>query len=421
MTTSNPPPASPALCSPHRGVSPARGSHHPRAVVERVMVFGGLAGLAASIPGVLLKGGRYDETLAAAVLLLIFARTIAAFGRPARAVGRIPSPTNADLDAAHAIIRGQSWARPHLVFLRDKAMLFDGDKQAFVMFGTQGRTCVALGDPVGPRDRAALLIRRFLELCDASGGVPVFYQVRGDHLPLYANLGLKVVKLGEDARVDLAVFSLTGGHWSKIRQNLHRLERAGVRFRVVAAAETPTIMDRLKAVSDEWLCAQRGGEKGFSLGRFRPDYIGRFDIAVMEKGSEIIAFANLWAAAEHEELATDLIRHRRHAPPETMEALLVQAMTWAKVHGYRWFSLGMAPLAGLDPSSAAPLWSRVGAFLYAHGEPLYRFRGLRTFKQKFRPQWEPRYLVCRDGVFLPRVGADVAALIAGGYRKVVLK
>ncbi len=388
--------------------------------MERTMALGGLAAVAASVPGALVRGGRYDLALAGAVLLLLFARAIAVLGRR---VAAMPGLVVADdeLDAARAIVGRQPWARPHLVFLRDKALLFDEDKQAFVMFGVQGRTCVALGDPVGPREQAAPLIRRFLELCDASGRVPVFYQVRGDHLPLYGELGLKVVKLGEEARVDLAAFTLAGGHWSKIRQNLRRLERAGVTCRVVAAAETPAMIDALKAVSDEWLGAKRGGEKGFSLGCFRRDYIARFDVAVMEKGGEIIAFANLWTAAGHEELATDLIRHRRHAPPETMEALLVQAMTWGKACGYRWFSLGMAPLAGLDPSLDASSWNRVGAFVYAHGERLYRFRGLRTFKQKFRPQWEPRYLVYRDGAFLPRVGADVAALIAGGYRKVVLK
>jgi phosphatidylglycerol lysyltransferase len=63
----------------------------------------------------------------------------------------------------------------------------------------------------------------------------------------------------------------------------------------------------------------------------------------------------------------------------------------------------------------------VGSFLYAHGEVLYRFRGLRAFKQKFDPQWEPRYLVYPGGLSLPRIVADVSALIAGGYRKVVLK
>jgi phosphatidylglycerol lysyltransferase len=356
-------------------------------------------------------------SVGSAVLLLLVA-----LGRLLSAVAHeVIEPTDADLDVVRAIIERQPWAFPSLAFLRDKAVLFDDERQAFVMYGVQGRTWVALRDPVGPSDRVPDVIRGFLEKCHDFDGVPVFYEVRPDHLQQYAEFGLTFVKLGEEARVDLATFTLAGGHWSKHRQNLRRLERGGVTFRVIPREETAAIMDRLRAVSDQWLGAKAGGEKGFSLGSFSPDYLSRFDIAVMERDREIIAFANLWTGGLRFELATDLIRHTRTAPPETMEALLLHVMTWGKTRGYRWFSLGVAPLSGLEQSPVAPFWSRVGSFLYAHGEVLYRFRGLRAFKQKFDPQWEPRYLVYPGGLSLPRIVADVSALIAGGYRKVVLK
>lgn len=349
------------------------------------------------------------------LLLVAFARLLAP------AAHEVVEPTDADLEAATQVIERQPWTFPYLVFLRDKAVLFDDQCQGFVMYGVQGRTWVALGDPVGPPDRMPDLIRRFLERCDDFDGVPVFYEVRKDHLHHYADFGLTFVKLGEEARVDLTTFTLAGGHFSKQRQNLRRLEKAGVAFRVVGREEAATIMDRLRVVSDEWLAAKAGGEKGFSLGFFGLDYLSRFDIAVMERDGEIIAFANLWTGPQQFELATDLIRYRRSAPPETMEALLLHVMTWGKPRGYRWFSLGVAPLSGFERSPVAPLWSRVGSFLYAHGEAFYHFRGLRAFKEKFHPQWEPRYLVYPGGLRLPRIAADVSALIAGGYRKVVLK
>ncbi|MBZ5559018.1 MAG: bifunctional lysylphosphatidylglycerol flippase/synthetase MprF [Acidobacteriia bacterium] len=356
-------------------------------------------------------------SIGSAVLLLLvaLARLLAA------AAHEVAEPTEADLDAVSAIIERQPWTFPSLAFLRDKAVLFDDERQGFVMYGVQGRTWVALGDPAGPADRVPDLIRGFLEKCHDFNGVPVFYEVRQDFLHHYADFGLAFVKLGEEARVDLTSFTLAGGHWSKHRQNRRRLERSGVTFRVIPREETAAMMDRLRAVSDEWLAAKAGGEKGFSLGSFSPDYLSRFDIAVMERDGEIIAFANLWAGSQRFELATDLIRHTRAAPPETMEALLVHVMAWGKTHGYRWFSLGVAPLSGLEQSPVAPFWSRVGSFLYAHGEAFYHFRGLRAFKQKFHPQWEPRYLVYPGGLGLPRIVVDVSALIAGGYRKVVLK
>jgi phosphatidylglycerol lysyltransferase len=78
----------------------------------------------------------------------------------------------------------------------------------------------------------------------------------------------------------------------------------------------------------------------------------------------------------------------------------------------------MAPLSGLEMSAMAPAWTRIGNFLYRQGEAFYNFQGLRLYKEKFHPAWEPRYLAYPGGLQLPRVMADVSALIAGGYRKI---
>jgi phosphatidylglycerol lysyltransferase len=115
------------------------------------------------------------------------------------------------------------------------------------------------------------------------------------------------------------------------------------------------------------------------------------------------------------------MRYDHFAPKDVMDALFVHIILWAKEQGYRWFALGMAPLSGLADSPAAPLWNRLASFLYEHGEAVYNFQGLRAFKEKFNPVWEPRYLAYPGGFRLPLVLADVSALVAGGYRKIFLK
>lgn len=100
------------------------------------------------------------------------------------------------------------------------------------------------------------------------------------------------------------------------------------------------------------------------------------------------------------------------------EALLIHLMVWGQAEGYRWFALGMAQLAGVGHSPLATQWNKLGAFLYEHGEPVYGFQGLRAFKEKFNPVWEPRYLAYPGGLKLPLILADITALIAGGYRQV---
>ncbi len=356
-------------------------------------------------------------SVGAATLLLLFAVS--------RLMGRAPHetdpPTESDLDAVGSAIASQTSTVPFLVYLRDKATLFNFDRTGFVMYGVQGRTWVALGDPVGPRSSVSSLVRLFLERCADFGGRPVFYEVRKESLHLYADVGLTFVKLGEEARVDLHEFTLDGGQASRFRQVMRRLEKEGGHFRLVLPEEVPTVMNQLQAVSDDWLDHKSAAEKGFSLGFFERQYLSRLPVAVIEREGRIQAFANLWPGPHHEELSIDLMRYHRDAPRDVMEALVVHLMRWGKDAGYRWFALGMAPMSGFERSPVAPIWTRLGLFLYEHGDALYNFQGLRAFKDKFNPVWEPRYLAYPGGLKLPLILADVSALVAGGYRRIFIK
>jgi phosphatidylglycerol lysyltransferase len=332
-----------------------------------------------------------------------------------------PAPSDADLASAAQVIAAQPSTSPNLVYLRDKAVLFDQDRTGFVMYGVQGRTWVALGDPVGAPSLFSTLVRTFIERCDDFGGVPAFYEVSKNYLHHYADFGLTFVKLGEEARVDLHAFSLNGGHGARHRQALRRLDKDGATFRIVEAREVGAILKELRRVSDEWLSEKSTGEKGFSLGFFDEMYIGMFPVAVVERGGRIVAFANLWPGSAHHELSVDLMRYGRDAPKGVMEALLVHLFVWGQAQGYQWFALGMAPLSGFERSPVASLWSRLGGFVYEHGESVYNFEGLRAYKDRFDPTWEPRYLAYHGARHLPRVLADISALIAGGYRRIFLK
>ena len=180
-------------------------------------------------------------------------------------------------------------------------------------------------------------------------------------------------------------------------------------------------MDQLRAVSDDWLHEKAGGEKAFSLGFFDPGYVQRFPVAIIERQGRLQAFANLWLGPGKVELSVDLMRYHKDAPKGVMEALFVHLLRWGQEQGYGWFVLGMAPFSGFEASPVAPLWTRLGRFLYQHGETFYNFQGLRAYKEKFNPTWGPRYLAYPGGLALPRILADVAALVAGGYRRIFVK
>lgn len=356
-------------------------------------------------------------SVGAAVAVMLFA--MSRLASPARHEAEPPSET--DLGTAGRIIAAQSTASAYLVYLRDKALLFDEQRRGFVMYAVEGRTWAALGDPVGPTDIHPTLIRLFLERCDDYAATPVFYEIRKQSLHQYADFGLAFVKLGEEAVVNLAAFSLEGSRGKPFRHALRHLENHGATCRMICAERVASIIDDLRAVSDDWLEHKAGGEKGFSLGFFRPDYIARFPVAIVERAGHVVAFASVWPGPGKMELSVDLMRFHHEAPNGVMEALLVYVMRWGQEQGYRSFSLGIAPLSGFERSPVAPLWTRLGAFLYSHGETFYNFQGLRAYKDKFHPTWESRYLAYPGGLMLARTLADVAAIIAGGYRRILLK
>jgi len=366
-------------------------------------------------------GGDASRFLRATVGVIVFGLffAVARLLRPAP-----PQPTESgrqELEKAYPIVRNSEVVSAHLALFGDKRFLFSPEGDAFIMYAVEGRSWIAMGDPVGPDGRWPDLIWKFRELSDRYGGRTVFYEVGHERLHLYLDLGLSLLKLGEEARVPLAAFSLEGGARKGLRYTQRKLEKEGCRFEVIPPESVPARLDELKAISDAWLRRRSTREKGFSLGFFQPDYIRRCPAALVIRNERIEAFANLWAGEQREELSLDLMRYLPDATEGVMEYLFICLMLWGKAQGYRWFNLGLAPFSGLENRALAPLWNRLGAFVFRHGEHFYNFQGLRQYKEKFDPEWRPKYLVSPGGLALPQIFTNLATLISGGVKGVVTK
>ncbi|MFI5317379.1 MAG: bifunctional lysylphosphatidylglycerol flippase/synthetase MprF [Myxococcota bacterium] len=344
---------------------------------------------------------------------------LAALLRPARVRHAPPSPE--EVARAAPIVAVAPSSSAHLALVADKSLLLSDAGDAFLMYGVHRKSWVAMGDPVGSAEARRELAWRFRELADAEGDWAAFYEVSADDLPLYLDLGLSPRKIGEEARVPLAEFSLAGGGRKALRASHNRVVREGGHFAILTPEQVPERLDELQAISDQWLATKNTREKRFSIGAFDRDYLRRLPIAVVMRGEQPVAFANIWLGGNLEELSIDLMRHSEDAPPGVMDYLFAELMLWGKEHSYRYFSLGMAPLSGLESHRFAPVWNRAGALLFRFGENFYNFQGLRAFKEKFDPIWEPRYLAAPGGLALPFILTDIAALISGGVYGVVAR
>jgi phosphatidylglycerol lysyltransferase len=335
--------------------------------------------------------------------------------------GKPHPPTLQELQRACAIVQQQPSAEACLVATGDKSVLFSESGNAFLMYGKRGRSWIALFDPVGPLKEWPELIWRFIELADTHGGRVAFYQVRPQALPLYLDAGLRAIKLGEEAHVSLPEFSLKGPRRANLRQGVNRGEREGLQFEVWDSVRARAEIDKLRRVSDAWLEAHQTREKGFSLGYFDAAYVAQHSVAVVRHHDRLVAFATLMHTEQRIEATVDLMRHLSDAPAGTMDYLFVKVMLHFQSQGYQRFGLGMAPMSGMATHPLAPPWHRVARFAFERGERFYNFRGLRSFKQKFDPVWEPRYLAVRGGLAPVFAMTDVATLISGGLRGVISK
>ena len=339
-----------------------------------------------------------------------------------RPAPRVLQPASrGELLRAGSIVRGQAHTDANLAALGDKYFLFSTTGRSFVMYAAQGRSWIALYDPVGPVEEAQELIWRFRELADGAGARPSFYEASADYLPMYVDAGFSVLRLGEQAFVELSTFDLEKTSLRSVRQTYRRAGRDGLTLEFVDAATAAPFVPELRRISNAWLAQHRAREKGFSLGRFEDSYVGSQALALVKQGETIVAFATLLLTDKKDEVSVDLMRHVPDAPRNTMDFLFVSIMLEFQRRGYHLFNLGMAPLSGLAENPLASLWHRLGRRFYLYGERFYNFRGLRAYKDKYDPVWRPRYLATLSGSNPYLVLADVTKLISGGWRGAIGK
>lgn len=350
---------------------------------------------------------RFLRAMAVAVAVPV-AATVVHLRRP-------PAPPAAegtvDVARVRRIIRTDPNARAYLALLGDKRLLYNEAGTAFLMYRVRGKSWVALGDPVGPASEREGLIMRFQDLAVAHNGWPIFYLADAAGLPLYVDLGLTALKVGDDARVPLADFALERLESADLQATHARIRAAGYSFAILPSAKVAGHLTELQGVSDAWLATNRTREKGFANGVFRPDYVRHFPCAVIARDHRIVAFAVLWAGADKEELAVDLLRYGPDALPGMMDYLLIELMQGGRERGYRWFNLGVAPFSSIGSHALAPLWHRVGGLFYRQSEHFRAVESLRPYEEKFHPVWRSKYLVVPPAASVPSILRDIAKLI----------
>ncbi|MGH2410177.1 MAG: bifunctional lysylphosphatidylglycerol flippase/synthetase MprF, partial [Chloroflexota bacterium] len=267
-----------------------------------------------------------------------------------------------------------------------------------------------VGEPIGPEAARLDLAAEFSAYCRAHGWLPAFYQVSNTGVDAYRAVGLRPLKIGEEAMIDVPSFTLAVKRIANVRHCVSHGERHGLRADIyMHGVPDEDTLAGVAAVSAAWLRAEPGrGEMGYSMGSFSRAVVSRTCTAVArDPEGVVVAFITFRQAGQG--MVLDLMRRGAAAPPGTIDFLIARALERFRAEGVPFASLSLAPLANVRGDGRAPRVGRLLALVYEYGNGLYRYKSLYNFKKKFAPRWEPRYLLYPARPWaLPRVALAVA-------------
>lgn len=284
----------------------------------------------------------------------------------------------------------------HYVFLGDKYIYINKNEDVLFQYQISGDKIIVLGNPVGNKENFFDGIQEFLEFADLYGYTLVFSGVDVEVMGELHDLGYEFMKLGQDAWVELDKFSLVGNKNKSNRQAIGRITKAGYEFSIVSPPYNDELFSEIKEVSEEWLNGQK--EKGFCVGFLDRDYIEMDKVAIVRNSEgELKGFATIMPMYDGETLSVDLMRFKKIELNGIMDYMFANIFEYAKENGFKYFNLGLAPLADVGRTKHAFFREKIAYQIFVYGNFVYSFKGLKKFKEKYATRWEDRYIAYKKG------------------------
>ncbi|MFG2400503.1 phosphatidylglycerol lysyltransferase domain-containing protein [Streptomyces lydicus] len=347
--------------------------------------------------------------------LLLVAVLWAAF----RSVRSTEAITEDDEERLRALLarHGDRDSLGYFALRRDKSVLFSPSGKAAVTYRVVGGVSLASGDPLGDPEAWPGAIEVWLAEAREHGWAPAVMGASEEGGTIYARHGLDALELGDEAIVETEEFTLAGRAMRTVRQAYNRIERAGYTVRIRRHEDIPAEeMDRLLRLADDWRDGET--ERGFSmaLGRLGDPGDGRCVMLDCSDGNgelrAVLSFVP-WGAKG---LSLDLMRRDRNSENGLMEFMVLELIQRAKEVEVTQLSLNFAMFRSvfergsrLGAGPVLRLWRSLLSFFsrWWQIESLYRANA------KYRPIWEPRYLLFEKSTDLVRIG--LASARAEGF------
>ncbi len=292
----------------------------------------------------------------------------------------------------------------------DRGLDFDG-AGSYVAYQLHQGCAVGLTDPIAatPELRLAVL-DSYVDYWEGIGRVPCLFSVTQQTADWALARGWQAVVVAQEAIIDLPTLEFKGKPWQDIRTALNRAGKEGVQFVSGPLGGMPRgIQSQVRAISEDWVGGKSLPEMGFTLGGIDEALDPAVRVGLAIDSERTVHGVTSWlpvfsAGGGISAWTLDVMRRLPDGFRPTTEFMIASACLEFQQEGADSVSLSGAPLAhgpgAGDGTALESLLDWMGSAM----EPLYGFRSLETFKQKFRPRDNPLYLVFRDESELPRIG-----------------
>ena len=320
--------------------------------------------------------------------------------------------TNEELILANELVK--SYGNSSLDYFKtsaDKMLFFSKSRKAFAAYRISGNFAVVLENPVAENnEELKKCISDFDSYCYDNGLKSIYYRAPEETLGIYHELRKKELFLGQEGIVNISTFNLEGGSRKSLRNAVKKVSDRGYKATVHFPPVKDGILQKIKAVSDEWLNDTGRKEIIFSQGMFVWEELKQQTIITVENAEEkIVAFLNILPNYATDAATYDLIRKTKDAPNGVMDFILLELFTHLRSQHVTYVNLGFAPLSGLNDPHTFP--ERSMKFAYDKIKSFSHYKGLREYKEKFEPEWHNKYLIYQHDYDLLKVPAVLSNVI----------